>query len=258
MRLALVSDIHGNLPALQAVCADLARHQVDTVINLGDSLSGPLLPQETAQFLMQQSAWVHLAGNHERQILLHPERPQSPSDAYAYTQLGAAELRWIASLQPSLAWSDEVLLCHGSPRSDIEYLCESISAKGLDLASQTELQNRLKGVTATVVACGHSHLPRILRVAGASTHHTLIVNPGSVGLPAYDDDFRYQHKVETGATDARYALLSRDQQGWHASLHSVAYDYESMAQLAEYNQRPDWAYALRTGYAISRATSSQT
>ena len=253
MRLALVSDIHGNLPALQAVCADFARHQVDTVINLGDSLSGPLLPLETAQFLMQQSTWVHLAGNHERQILLHPERPQSPSDAYACTQLGAAELRWIASLKPSLAWSEEVLLCHGSPRSDVEYLCESISAQGLELASTSELQERLAGTTAKVVACGHSHLPRILRLQTSATSSTLIVNPGSVGLPAYDDDFRYQHKVETGASDARYALLTHDQHGWHASLHSVAYDYESMAKLAELNQRPDWAYALRTGYALSRA-----
>lgn len=253
MRLALLSDIHGNLAALQAVCADLARHPVDTVINLGDSLSGPLLPLQTAQDLMQQTNWLHLAGNHERQILLHPERPQSPSDAYAFAQLGATELAWLATLKPSQSWSPEVLLCHGSPRSDIEYLCESISARGLELASQTELQERLAGTTAKVVACGHSHLPRIIRLQSSATSSTLIVNPGSVGLPAYDDDYRYQHKVETGASDARYAILTCDQQGWHASLHSVAYDFESMAKLAELNQRPDWAYAIRTGYAISRA-----
>ncbi|MBA4263191.1 MAG: YfcE family phosphodiesterase, partial [Comamonadaceae bacterium] len=52
MRIAFVSDIHGNLPALQAVLAHIARHGVDRIINLGDSLSGPLLPEETAQFLM--------------------------------------------------------------------------------------------------------------------------------------------------------------------------------------------------------------
>ena len=48
MRIAVVSDIHGNLPALQAVVADIARRGVDSVVNLGDSLSGPLLPRETA------------------------------------------------------------------------------------------------------------------------------------------------------------------------------------------------------------------
>lgn len=66
MRIALVSDIHGNLAALEAVAADFKRRGVDAVANLGDSLSGPLLPLETAQFLMAQD-WTHLAGNHERQ-----------------------------------------------------------------------------------------------------------------------------------------------------------------------------------------------
>ena len=61
MRLALVSDIHGNLPALEAVVADIRRHGVDQVLCLGDNLSGPLLPLETAQFLMA-SGWPVLAG----------------------------------------------------------------------------------------------------------------------------------------------------------------------------------------------------
>ncbi|MDB5892952.1 MAG: metallophosphoesterase, partial [Rhodoferax sp.] len=68
MRIAVVSDIHGNLPALQAVAADIARRGVDQVVNLGDSLSGPLMPLATARDLMARD-WVHLAGNHERQLL---------------------------------------------------------------------------------------------------------------------------------------------------------------------------------------------
>ena len=52
MRIALVSDIHGNLPALEAVAADIRRRGADRVVNLGDNLSGPLLPRETAQWLM--------------------------------------------------------------------------------------------------------------------------------------------------------------------------------------------------------------
>lgn len=63
MRIAIVSDIHGNLPALEAVAGDFARRGVDLVVNLGDSLSGPLLPLETARFLMAQD-WRQLAGNH--------------------------------------------------------------------------------------------------------------------------------------------------------------------------------------------------
>jgi predicted phosphodiesterase len=68
MRIALVSDIHGNLPALEAVLEDTRRRAVSRIVNLGDSLSGPLLPLETARFLMKQD-WVQLAGNHERQLL---------------------------------------------------------------------------------------------------------------------------------------------------------------------------------------------
>lgn len=68
MRIAILADIHGNLPALEAVADDLDRRGVDAVVNLGDSLSGPLLPRETAQFLMARD-WLHLAGNHERQLL---------------------------------------------------------------------------------------------------------------------------------------------------------------------------------------------
>ena len=67
MRIALVSDVHGNLLALEAVAADIKRRGADLVVNIGDSLSGPLRPLETAQFLMAQD-WINLAGNHERQI----------------------------------------------------------------------------------------------------------------------------------------------------------------------------------------------
>lgn len=90
MRIAIVSDIHGNLPALEAVVRDIGRRSVDAVVNLGDSLSGPLMPLETAQFLMAQD-WVHLAGNHERQLLTLPAERRGPSDAFAHSRLGAKE-----------------------------------------------------------------------------------------------------------------------------------------------------------------------
>ena len=92
MRLALVSDIHGNLAALEAVIADLENRQIDQVVNLGDTLSGPLLPAETAQRL-QKLAWLHVAGNHERQVLCLPLERQSASDAFTSGQLSQAEKR---------------------------------------------------------------------------------------------------------------------------------------------------------------------
>ena len=68
MRIAILSDIHGNLAALEAVTEDLRHRAVDAVVNLGDGLSGPLLPLETAQFLMARN-WTQLSGHHERQVL---------------------------------------------------------------------------------------------------------------------------------------------------------------------------------------------
>lgn len=246
MRIAVVSDIHGNLPALQAVVDDFTRRGVDRVVNLGDSLSGPLLPRETAQFLMA-SGWLHLAGNHERQLLTQGPGQWSAADAYAHAQLGAAQFAWIAALQPSLPWSDasgdEILLCHASPRSDLEYLLETVEPHGVRLASPAELQQRLAGTSASLVLCGHTHHPRAVRSAVGQ----LIVNPGSVGLQAFDDDHPFPHVIETGLPDARYAIVERLRSGWSATLITVPYEHEPMARLAERNGLPDWAHALRTG-----------
>ncbi len=66
MRIAVLSDIHGNLPALRAVQADLARRGVDQVINCGDILSGPLWPRETGDALMELG-WPTIAGSNERE-----------------------------------------------------------------------------------------------------------------------------------------------------------------------------------------------
>lgn len=239
MRIAIVSDIHGNLAALEAVAADIVRQRADAVVNLGDSLSGPLLPLETARFLMARD-WTQLAGNHERQILaLHPG--SGAADAYAHAQLTARELAWIATLKPALQWSDEVFLCHGTPASDITGLLETADRH----ASAAEIEQRLGRVEAGLIACGHTHVARSVR----SARGQLIVNPGSVGQPAYTDDHPYPHAIETGSPDARYAIVERREQRWHAQLLTVPYDHRAMAELARANGREDWAAALMTGYA---------
>ncbi|MBN8493102.1 MAG: metallophosphoesterase family protein [Burkholderiales bacterium] len=242
MRLAIVSDIHGNLPALQAVVQDIGRRGVDRVINLGDSVSGPLLPLQTARFLMA-SGWLHLAGNHERQVLTQGPGQWSAADAYAAAQLDAEALAWMATLQPNLALDADIHLCHASPRSDLEYLLDTVEPTGVRLATPDEITERLAGVTAPLLLCGHTHHPRIVR----SARGQLLVNPGSVGLQAYDDGHPHWHVIENGAPDARYALVERGPQGWTAALVAVPYDAEPMARLAAQNGRPDWAHALRTG-----------
>jgi len=242
MRLAFVTDIHGNLAALEAVVADIARRGVTRVVNLGDSLSGPLLPRETADYLMATD-WFHLSGNHERQILRHGPAGREPSDAYAHSQLSEPQLAWIAAQKPVAPLSDDVFVCHGSPRSDLEYFLETVDVNGRRAATIAEVDERLGGVRSALVVCGHTHVPRAVR----SGRGQLIVNPGSVGVPAFDDDRPFFHTVETHSPDARYAIVERVDGAWIADLIAVPYDHESMARLAEARGRPEWALALRTG-----------
>lgn len=243
MRIAVLSDIHGNLAALEAVVADFKRRGVDAVVNLGDSLSGPLLPRETAQYLMAQDDWQQLAGNHERQVLqLSPNA--GASDRHAREQLGPAELAWMASLQHSQAFNEQVWLCHGTPDSDVQVLLQSAERA----ATPDEVEQRLKGHRSELLLCGHSHVARSVRCASGG----LIVNPGSVGQPAYEDDFPYPHVVASGSPDARYAIVERTPQGWVAELFSVPYAHQQMAELARQANRPEWVQALSSGYITPR------
>jgi len=254
MKIAAISDIHGNLLALEAVLADIAAAGVDVTVNLGDILSGPLWIGETADRLMA----LHLPtirGNHERQLLsLAPDR-MGPSDAFAAARLQSAQREWLESLPETLRLGDEVFCCHGTPRSDLVYFLETVTpdfagpgAPGLRRATLAEATERagdtMHGVANGLILCGHTHVPRVLRLADGR----LIVNPGSVGLQAYDDAHPHPHVVEIGTPHARYALLTRLAAGWQVELRCVPYDWDTAAAFAESNARRDWAGALRSGF----------
>lgn len=249
MRLALISDIHGNLPALEAVLDDIASACVDATINLGDILSGPLWPVETAERLMALGLPT-IRGNHERQVL-RPLDGMGASDRYAAERIGPAHRDWLASLPATLRWADdELLCCHGTPTSDLQYFLETVTSdygthgsRGVRAALHAEVGERSGGVAAAVIACGHTHQPRTMQLDDGR----LVVNPGSVGLPAYDDSHPHFHVAETGTPHARYAVIEKSPQGWSVQLRAVAYDWEAAARQAEANGRGDWADALRTG-----------
>jgi len=243
MRLAAISDIHGNLWALEAVLADIARRGADVIVNLGDILSGPLLPGETADRLMAL-ALPTIAGNHERQVLTHAPERMGASDLYAHQQLTHRQREWLAGLPASLRLNADVQMVHGTPGSDVTYWLETVTAEqGMRPATHAEVVERSAGAQAPLVLCGHTHVPRAVQLDDGR----LIVNPGSVGLQAYDDDRPCPHLVENGTPHARYALLEKGAHGWQVELVAVAYDWRAAARLAARNGRADWEVALRTG-----------
>jgi predicted phosphodiesterase len=248
MRWAILSDIHGNLPALEAVLQAIEAESIEHVVQLGDALSGPLWPAETADRLMTLD-WPAIAGNHERQVLTLLLERMGPTDRHAAERLNESQRAWMRAL-PATRWLDDaVFCCHGTPASDLVYLMETVTpafgqhgSKGIRAASAAEMTERLGTTVAPVVLCGHSHVPRLVRVGA-----TLVVNPGSVGLQAYDDDLPHRHDVETGSPLARWAVLERRAGGFGVALRATPYDHERAARQAEANGRGDWADALRTG-----------
>jgi len=242
MKIAVISDIHGNVAALDAVLADAAARQVNQIVNLGDICSGGLFPRETADRLMPLDLPT-IRGNHERQLMDQPRECMGLSDRHAADTLRPEQLAWLFALPSTMRLFDDVLLVHGTPDSDLTYFLETVTENGLRQATREEAEQRAGSADAAVILCGHTHLQRLMTLNDGR----MIVNPGSVGLPAYDDDRPYAHLVESGSPHARYAVLSNDADGWSVDLLTVEYDWKQAARDAEANGRADWSRALLTG-----------
>jgi len=242
MRLAVIADIHGNAPALAAVLARLVAQRPDRIVHLGDACNGPIDPAGTAALLRSVSAG-HVRGNGDRMVGVATEPAVSASARFARERLSAADRNWLGSW-PAVIEADDWLACHGSPRSDTEYLLEKVTPDGAVVRPPAEVAALLGPTRARLILCGHTHLPRVVRLPDGR----LVVNPGSVGLPAYDDDQPFPHKMESGSPHARYVLVERTARGWEAALESVVYDWDHAAGLAEANGWPAWARPLRTGF----------
>ena len=249
MRIAVLADIHGNLLALEAVIADLRTHKPDLVVNLGDHVSGPLWAAETADLLTSLAGWIHIRGNHDRQLIEVPHDKMGPSDRAASERLSPAHMAWLRSLPTCKIVVEGVLLCHGTPQSDNDYLVEDVSTGFARLADRQEIRSRA-GAATGIILCGHSHLPNFVQL----DERTMVANPGSVGLQAYPDfEHRFPHVIECGSPHARYLLLDRSAGAWRATFRAIEYDWESAARLADAGARPDWHKALLTGYALREA-----
>jgi hypothetical protein len=185
-----------------------------------------------------------VAGNHERQLLTYAPERMGVSDRLAHDSIADRHREWMAGLPLTLQVTEGVLAFHGSPTDDLVYLLETVDPSGARPATEAEVVERLgAAVDVPLLLCGHTHLQRSMRLATGS----LVLNPGSVGWPAYDDFHPYPHVMEAGTPHARYAIADDASGQWQAEFRTVVYDWDKAAEIAEGNGRPDVVTALRTG-----------
>jgi len=213
-------------------------------VNLGDCLYGPLEPAETADVLMALGIPT-VCGNEDR-ILFQNSSGTSPSPTRAFTlsRLSPAHVAWLRALPATLV-AGNVYLCHGTPRSDTQYLLHDSTGDGVALRTLSGIHRELDGITCPLILCGHDHIQQRIRLPDGR----LIVNPGSVGLPAYRDDDPPAHVMEAGSPHARYSIVTGGTGEWNVEEISVGYDWDAASDRARRNGRPDWAAWLRTGRA---------
>ncbi len=246
MRIAVISDIHANVLALRAVFEDM-QPGIDRVLNLGDILYGPLWPRETFEFLREHEA-VTIRGNQDREIYETTvgDLADRPILRHVAQDLGGNAIEWLKSLPGTISEGD-LFLCHGTPQSDVDYLLENVTSGKAYLRTETEILALLGGCMAPVVACGHTHLARKVRLFTGQ----LIFNPGSVGLPAYREEQPLNHRMEAGSPEASYAVMEKAGNDWAVELRTVPYDHTAAAKQArkfgEAGAR--WAAWLETGRA---------
>ena len=234
MKVAVISDIHGNRLALEAVLDDIAQHKVDAIFNLGDLVSGPLEPNWVLDILMDIDIPT-IRGNHERELIDKTPQQMGQIDRFVQAQMEARHRGWINALPPTLAILDDIFLCHGTPTSDDDpWLDGWWDGRTSTSPDEASVAAKAEGFDYPVILCGHTHIPRAVRLKDGR----LIVNPGSVGL-----------QVNHGSPDARYATIELRDGKYYPSFHAVPYDHFAAARLAEANGFPQWRDALITGWA---------
>jgi putative phosphoesterase len=231
MTVAVISDVHGNAWALDAVLADARAQGADTFLDLGDTLDGPLDPAGTADRLMELGA-LTVRGNHDRIMLEGGGEP-----------IGPDHRAWLSTF-PLVAEHEDIVLFHGSPRDDLVCLVDDCAPDGTRTRHVEEIATMLDGIDAPLLLCGHTHVPRLLELPDGRW----VCNPGSVGLQAYRQHDEPQWAIGSGSPHARYALLHREDGRWRVEPRTVSYDHRAAAAAARAAGHDDWVEPLLTGW----------
>lgn len=236
MRLAVISDIHGNCFALDAVLADLERRPVDAMICLGDAIQGGPQPAETVARLRSLGCPV-VMGNADAYLLsgtaddaepIEPER-QARLDAvraWSLTQLSEADRAFVADFAPTveldLGQGRRLLAFHGSPASFDELI--------LPLTPDDELR-RMLGAHADKLLCGgHTHVQQIRHLG-----RSFFFNPGAVGFAWRHGQAPDQFRADPWA---EYAVLAAEGDSLALEFRRVPYDPAALLAIYRASGRP--------------------
>ncbi len=231
MTVAVISDVHGNAWALDAVLADAQARGATTFLDLGDTLDGPLDATGTADRLMALGA-LTVRGNHDRLMLEGGGAP-----------IRAEHRDWLATF-PVVAHHEDIALCHGTPADDLVGLLDDNAPDGTRQRDVDEVAAALDGIDAALILCGHTHVPRLLELPDGRW----VCNPGSVGLQGYRELDPPVWAIGSGSPHARYALLHRVDRRWRVEPRTVAYDWVSAAAGARAAGYVRGAVPLETGW----------
>jgi len=214
-RLAILSDLHGNLPALEAVMADMENSEVDGVIVPGDVINFGPFSRQVAELVIAKG-WPVIRGNNEY-FLVDYQTPRAPaewSDPIQFAPTAWLDEQFDQKLKISIAcWPDTLNLhfrdapplqvFHGTPESPWEPIYWTMS--------DAEIEKLLQGVEADYVICGHTHIPMDRQIG-----RWRVFNPGSVGVPL------------DGIFSASYMILDGNGQGWTPTFRRIPFDYETI------------------------------
>jgi len=243
VRLAVIADVHGNRLALAAVLAAVKRAAPDLLVELGDAVSGPLWPRDSFELLADAGAHASLRGNHDRWVALDPPERLGATDAFARSDLTPAQ-REALGARPMSWRGDGILAMHSLPEDDLTYVMHQSTEHGIRERRPAEMAALLPAPAGeTLVLTAHTHRSGMARLPDGR----LVVNPGSVGQPAYKDTTPFLHRMEAGTPHARWALLQRQDKGWRVEFHAEEYDWDAASAEALRNGRSDWSQSLATG-----------
>lgn len=240
--LAVLSDIHGNAGALTAVLADIESRDIDGIVNLGDCAYGPFDPRPVLDELIRRDI-PSVSGNEDRVLVeVSQGRARSRTAVFSTNWLRPRHLRWLGELPMVMRLGDATCF-HAIPSDDTTYLLTAVDETGLHARDPEDVARLVSACSSRILLCGHDHTPGDLALESGQR----IINPGSVGCPAYTDDTPYKHAVECGTPHARYAVLEIREQDTRVSFVNVSYDWQAAAREADANGFPDWATWISTG-----------